>query len=100
VFVRAGSLVTGGDDAAASFGVEFGDAVGPNTLNNYGEINDANGGKTIGGGSAAEIVYNYGLVDGDFYLGAGANRFDNLFGGATYFKAFSSVGAGNDFKCW
>ncbi len=41
---------------------------------------------------------NYGLVDGDFYLGAGANQFDNMLGGWTYFKTFSSVGAANDFN--
>ncbi len=100
VIVREGSYVVGGQKALASFGVEFGDGNGPNSLQNYGLIDDENGGKTIGGGSADEIVSNYGTVDGDFYLGAGANRFDNHEGGQTWLKAFSSVGAGNDFNNW
>ncbi len=98
VTVRAGSEITGGTDPLASFGVEFGSATGTNTLINYGTIDDANGGKTIGGDTAAEVVTNYGLVDGDFYLADGANRFDNMLGGWTYFKAYSQVGAGNDFN--
>lgn len=100
VLVRKGSVVTGGQKALASFGVEFGTGTGPNSLQNYGLIDDANGGKTIGGGDADEIVSNYGVVDGDFYLGGGANRFDNNEGGQTWLKAFSSVGSGNDFNNW
>ena len=96
--VDAGSWITGGSDPSASFAVEFGTSGGTNMLTNYGLLDDANGGKTIGGDASDEIVYNYGMVDGDFYLGGGANRFDNMFGGSTYFKAFSSVGAGNDFN--
>ena len=96
--IAEGARVTGGSNKDASFAVEFGAATGGNTLWNYGLIDDANKGKTIGGGTSAEIVYNYGVVDGDFYLGAGANRFDNNEGGWMYFKSFSSVGAGNDFN--
>ena len=98
VTIGAGSVITGGTDPLASFGVEFGSATGTNTLTNWGTINDANGGKTIGGDSAADVVLNHGLVDGDFYLGTGANRFDNLSDGWTYFKTYSSVGVGNDFN--
>ncbi len=98
VTIRAGSVITGGTDPLASFGVEFGSATGTNTLTNYGEINNAHGGKTIGGATAADVVENYGLVNGDFYLAGGANRFDNLAGGWTYFKTYSQVGVGNDFN--
>lgn len=98
VTVRAGSQITGGTDPLASFGVEFGSAAGTNTLTNYGIIDDANGGKTIGGDTAADVVENYGLVNGDFYLGGGANVYDNMAGGWTYFKSYSSVGVGNDFN--
>lgn len=96
VKILSDGVVTGGSNNASgnfSYGVFF--KLGTNTLTNWGQINEANGGRAIGGIGGDDDIENYGLVKGSVYLGTGANAFNNQAGGVFESGANVDVGVGN-----
>ena len=97
VTLLSGSVATGGTNPTDSFGVQFGDG-GTDTLNNYGWVNDAHGGQSVGGGTGSETINNYNRISGSFFLGGGTDVFNNMEGAWTDFGGLAFLGTGENFN--